>query len=112
MWILQMLGRWVAGSRETPKVDSIQRDQDTERGQNFREKMGGGRRETMLLDRKARDWLFRTGPELTQLSGRGGDRTSRGGVSGASTALARPSTMLFIASPAWARIQEKCRELE
>jgi hypothetical protein len=92
------LGRWVAGSREMPNVDCTQRDQDTERGQNFREKMGGGRQETMLSVRKARDWLFRTGPESTQLSGRGRDRTSRGGVSGASVALARPSTVLFIAS--------------
>jgi hypothetical protein len=66
----------------------------------------------MLSVRKARDWLFRTGPELTQLSGRGGDRTSRGGVSGASAALARLSTVLFIVSLVWARVQEKRRELE
>jgi hypothetical protein len=74
--------------------------------------MGGGSREMMLSDRKARDWLLRTGPELTQLSGRGVDRISRGAVSGARAALARVSTVLFMVSLAWAHVQEKRRELE
>jgi hypothetical protein len=74
--------------------------------------MGGGSWETMLSDRKARDWLLRTGLESTQLSGRGVDRISRGAVSGARAALARVSTVLFMASLVWACVQEKCRELE
>jgi hypothetical protein len=36
-------------------MECIQRDQDTEKAQNLGEKMGGGRQETMLSDRKARD---------------------------------------------------------
>jgi hypothetical protein len=66
----------------------------------------------MLSDRKASDWLLRTGPESTQLAGRGVDRMSRGAVSGARAALARVSTVMFMASLVWVRVQEKRRELE
>jgi hypothetical protein len=37
---------------------------------------------------------------------------SRGAVSGARAALARASTVMFMASLAWAHVQEKHRELE
>jgi hypothetical protein len=90
----------------------IWRDQDMEKAQNLGEKTGGGSQEMMLSDRKARDWLLRTGLESTQLSGRGVDRMSRGAVSGVRAALASVSTVMFMASLAWARVQEKHRELE
>ena len=82
-------------------------DQEEEKVVNLGLRKGGGDKAMTTSVRKASDWLFRTGPSSTQQGGAVMSATIKWGEVGSRPCLARRSTALFMASSAWALVQEK-----